>query len=328
VTLERNRSDPLPRAEITLCENVAALLGPLLERKRAVDRAWPMKIALALREAAAPLLGPGHKVAKAVAATLLVVVVGAALIPGDYRVSAPARLEGAVQRVLVAPADGYLKQAYVRPGDQVKSGQLLAELADEDLKLEQRRAMSDVAQLENTFGAALMKQDRAEVAIQFAKLEEAKAKLALVDQQLQRVKLTAPFDSILITGDLTQMLGAPVKKGDQLLTLAPEHDFRVIVEVDERDIGNVHIAQPGHLALTALPGDALPFEVTRITPVATTGQGRNYFEVEARLKASDQALRPGLVGIGKVEAGTRSLLWIWTHRLYDWMRLTAWSWVG
>jgi multidrug efflux pump subunit AcrA (membrane-fusion protein) len=328
VTLERNRSDPLPRAEITLCENVAALLGPLLETKRAVDRAWPMKIALALREAAAPLLGPGHKVAKTVAATLLVVLVSAALIPGDYRVSAPARLEGAVQRVLVAPADGYLKQAHVRPGDLVKSGQLLAELADEDLKLEQRRAMSDVAQLENTFGAALMKQDRAEVAIQYAKLEEAKAKLALVDQQLQRVKLVAPFDGVLITGDLTQMLGAPVKKGDQLLTLAPEHDFRVIVEVDERDIGNVHIAQEGHLALAALPGDALPFEVSRITPVATVGQGRNFFEVEARLKANGQALRPGLAGVAKVDAGTRSLLWIWTHRLYDWMRLTAWSWIG
>ena len=178
-----------------------------------------------------------------------------------------------MQRVLVAPADGYLKQAHVRPGDLVKSGQLLAELADEDLKLEQRRAMSDVAQLENTFGAALMKQDRAEVAIQYAKLEEAKAKLALVDQQLQRVKLVAPFDGVLITGDLTQMLGAPVKKGDQLLTLAPEHDFRVIVEVDERDIGNVHIAQEGHLALAALPGDALPFEVTALRRLRRSGRG-------------------------------------------------------
>ena len=328
VMLERNHTDPLPRAEVTLCENVAALLGPLLVTKRSVDRAWPMKILLALREAAAPLLGPGHKLAKAITAVLLVIVVAGALISADYRVSAPARLEGAVQRVLVASADGYLKEAHVRPGDLVKAGQLLAELADEDLKLEQRRALSDVAQLENTSGAALMKQDRAEVAIQFAKLDEAKAKLALIDEQLKRVKLIAPFNGILITGDLTQMLGAPVKKGDQLLTLAPEHDFRVIVEVDERDIGNVRIAQEGHLALAALPGDALPFEVTRITPVATTGQGRNYFEVEAKLKANGQALRPGLAGVAKVEAGTRSLLWIWTHRLYDWMRLTAWSWIG
>jgi len=61
------------------------------------------------------------------------VLLGAAFITTDYRVSAPARLEGAVQRVLAAPADGYLKQTHVRPGDHVKEGQLVAELADEDL---------------------------------------------------------------------------------------------------------------------------------------------------------------------------------------------------
>jgi hypothetical protein len=63
--------------------------------------------------------------------------------------------------------------------------------------------------------------------------------------------------------------------------------------------------------------------------VASTGEGRNYFEVEARLK-SDAApdLRPGLLGVAKIEAGSRALLWIWTHRVYDWMRLTVWSWVG
>ena len=94
--------------------------------------------------------------------------------------SAPARLEGAVQRVMVAPADGYLKHAHVRPGDRVKEGQLVAELADEDLKLEERKAQSEVSQLENSYGTALVKQDRAEVAILVAKLEEARAQLALV----------------------------------------------------------------------------------------------------------------------------------------------------
>ena len=68
--------------------------------------------------------------------------------------------------------------------------------------------------------------------------------------------------------------------------------------------------------------------MNRITPVATTAQGRNYFEVEARVSAQSDDLRPGLQGVGKVEAGSRSLLWIWTHRLYGWVRLTVWSWIG
>jgi RND family efflux transporter MFP subunit len=325
---ERNRTDQLARGEFTLCENIGALLGPLIERKHASDRPWPMKILSALREAVAPIFGPGNRAIKIGAGAALVALIAAAFIPGDYRVSAPARLEGAVQRIMVAPGDGYLKQAYVRPGDRVKAGQLLAELADEDLKLEQRKAQSAVAQLESSYGAALTKQDRTEVGIVFAKLEEARAQLSLVEIQLQRVKLTAPFDGVVITGDLTQTLGAPVKKGDSLMTMAPEHDFRVIVEVDERDIGDVHTGQPGSLALTALPGDARPLEVDRITPVATAGQGRNYFEVEAKLKAKDADLRPGLMGVAKIEAGSRSLLWILTHRVYGWLRLMVWSWIG
>ena len=328
ITLERSNATPMGRAELTLCENIAALLGPLLEIKRTVDRPWPAKLAGALSEAVAPLFGSGHLAVKAVAGAALAVLLGAAFITADYRVSAPARLEGAVQRVLAAPADGYLKQTHVRPGDHVKEGQLVAELADEDLKLEERKAQSEVSQLENSYGTALVKQDRAEVAILGAKLEEVRAQLALAQARLQRTQVQAPFDGIVITGDLTQSLGAPVKKGETLMTVAPEHDFRVIVEVDERDIADVKLGKPGSLALSALPADTFPLEVTRITPVATTGPGRNYFEVEAKLKGKAEQLRPGLLGVGKVEAGSRSLLWIWTHRISDWARLTLWSWIG
>src|SRR6185295_15923013 len=121
--------------------------------------------------------------------------------------------------------------------------------------------------------------------------------LALVQSRLQRTKLVAPFDALVITGDLTQSLGAPLKKGEALMTLAPEHDFRVILEVDERDIADVRLGKTGSLALSALPGDTFPLEVSRITPVAATGQGRNYFEVEAKLQANAEQLRPGLLGI-------------------------------
>jgi multidrug efflux pump subunit AcrA (membrane-fusion protein) len=328
IGFERSRAEQLSRSDFTLCENIGALLGPVLVGKRALNRPWPMKIVGALGEALSPLFGSGHRAFKIVTASVAALLIAAAVVPGDYRVSAPARLEGAMQRVMAAPVDGYLKEAYVRPGDLVKAGQPLAELADEDLKLEVRRAQSEVAQLQNSYGAALIKEDRTEIGIVFARLEEARAKLALVETQLQRVKLVAPFDGVVITGDLTQTLGAPVKKGDALMTLAPEHDFRVILEVDERDVGDVRIGQGGSIALAALPGQPRLVEVHRITPVATAGQGRNYFEVEAKLKVKDPQLRPGLMGVAKIEAGSRSLLWILTHRVYGWLRLTLWSWIG
>ena len=59
--------------------------------------------------------------------------------------------------------------------------------------------------------------------------------------------------------------------------------------------------------------------------VATAGEGRNFFEVEAMLDAPDMALRPGLRGVAKIEAGEHSLLWMALHRTFDWLRLALWS---
>ena len=59
----------------------------------------------------------------------------------------------------------------------------------------------------------------------------------------------------------------------------------------------------------------------------TGGDGHNVFAVEAAIDGpAVAALRPGMQGIAKVVVGQRSLLWIWTHGLVDWLRLTLWSW--
>jgi HlyD family secretion protein len=130
----------------------------------------------------------------------------------------------------------------------------------------------------------------------------------------------------VIKGDLSQALGAPVQRGDALLTLAPAERYRLIVEVDERDIASIHVGQAGQLALASSAGDTLGFVVERVTPVATVREGRNAFAVEARLAAAAPLLRPGLEGVAKIDAGERSAAWIWGHRVTDWLRLALWSW--
>jgi RND family efflux transporter MFP subunit len=233
-----------------------------------------------------------------------------------------------VQRALVAPVDGYLKQVLVRPGDTVKRDQVLATLAEEDLKLEQRKWQAEVAQAENSYGEALAKQNRAELVMAKAKIDEAEAQLALVQEKLLRTQIRAPFDGVIIKGDLTQSLSAPVKRGEVLMTLAPKDQYRVIIEVDERDIADVTPGQSGRLALTAAPEKSIPIQVARVTPVADTVEGRHFFEVEAKLASPSARMRPGLKGVAKLEVDQRSLLRIWTQRAVNWVRMTAWSWLG
>lgn len=335
ITLEAPGEAGFTDDEQAVLEQIVGLLAPVLVLKRRAEESTWQRIRGNLSAYWAKMREPGVSGAKLAAWGLLAAIALLSVVPMPYRVSAPARVEGEIQRVLAAPTDGFLQEVHARPGDDVAQGQVLVELAQQDLMLERRKWEGERAQHENAYGAAMAKGDRVQLAMSMARLQEAQAQLDLVEQQLQRARLVAPFDGIVAEGDLTQSLGAPVRKGDRLLTVAPRDRHRVIVEVDERDIIRIEAGQEGTLAPTARPGDQRGFVVRRIVPVATSIEERNVFEVEgafaagaagADASAADPALRPGMKGVAKISAGYRPLGWILFHRLGNWLHLNLWRW--
>ncbi|MEJ5988657.1 HlyD family efflux transporter periplasmic adaptor subunit [Ramlibacter sp. PS3R-8] len=319
ITLERV-GPPFTLPELALCEDIASFAGPVLQLQRAAETPWHARVRDRLRER---LAGPRDRQMAWASAALAVIVLLA--VPLPWRVSAPARLEGSVQRAVVAATDGFLQQANVRPGDRVKQGQVLAQLSSQDLELERKRRESELRQHENALRGAEARNDRTQMVISQSRAAEAQALLTLAEGQLERSQLTAPFDGIVIRGDLAQNLGAPVQKGEVLLVLAPSDSYRLIVEVDESDIAAVQPGQHGQLALAARPEEPLRFTTRRIVPVATTTDGRNYFEVEASPDQAQANLRPGLSGVAKIEVGEKPLAWLLLHRFTTWLRLAVWT---
>ncbi len=157
----------------------------------------------------------------------------------------------------------------MRPGDRVVAGQVLAQLASQDMELERKRRESELRQHESGYRAAQARNDRTQMVVSQSKAAEAQALLTLAETQLDRARLQAPFDGIVIKGDLSQTLGAPVQRGEVLMVLAPSDSFRLIVEVDETDIAAIQPGQKGQLALAARPEQPLGFTTRRIVPVAT-----------------------------------------------------------
>ena len=321
ITLERT-SGRFAAAEISLYEDIASFAGPILELKQQLQLAWWRRAGAAMQARVRASGKPGSALA---VAALVVALTVFAIVPFNYRVSAPARLEGSVQRVIVAATDGFLQQANVRAGDPVREGQVLAELATQDLQLERRRRASELSQHENAYRAAQARNDRAQMVISQSRAGEAQAMLSLADSQIERARVQSPFDGIVIKGDLTQTLGAPVQRGEVLLTIAPNNSFRLIVEVDESDIAAIVPGQKGELALAAVPERALSFTTRRVVPFAASSDSRNYFEVEAALDQQGTSLRPGLSGVARINAGQRTLWWMATHRLFNSLRLMIWS---
>jgi RND family efflux transporter MFP subunit len=232
-----------------------------------------------------------------------------------------------VQRAVAAPFQGFVGESFVRAGDTVRAGQMLARLDDRDLKLERVRWASEAEQMQRRYRQAAAAQERSAMTVAAAQEQQALAQLGLVEERLERATLRAPFEGVVVTGDLSQLLGSPVEQGKVLFEVAPLDAYRVVLHVDERDIAELQPGQRGQIALAGMPYDRMHFTVRQITPISTAQEGRNFFRVEAQLDQAPPRLRPGMEGIGKVEVGSRKLLWIWTHPLIEWLQLASWRWL-
>ena len=235
-------------------------------------------------------------------------------------------LEGNEKRVVTAPFDGYVKEAAPRAGDVVENKMVMCSLDDWDLRLERFNWLSKQKQYRQQHEEAMAKHNRAESKIIKAQLNQASARLKLMESRLKRARILAPFKGIVLSGDLSQRLGSAVKKGEILFEVAPLDAYRVVLDVDEGRIADVKVGQRGHIVLTALPQDAFAFVVEKIMPIATARDGSNCFRVEARIETLSPRFRPGMQGIGKIVVERRKLISIWTQELREWLRLRIWSW--
>ena len=326
LVLERPLTRPFDRGAVELAQAVAAVAGPMLEVLRRDDRWLAVKAFDAGRRQLAHLVGPHHIGLKLGAAAAVATVAVLVLATGEYRVAARAIMEADVRRVAVAPFNGYVREAPARAGDLVREGQLLAALDDRELRLERARWSSQHEQFVTQQHHALATRNAAQMVISAAQIDQARAQLALIDEQLARSRVLAGVDGVVVGGDLSQSLGSPVDKGQVLFHVAPLDAYRVVLEVDERDVSDVALGQRGQLLLAAAPDAPLTFSVERITPVSTARDGRNYFRVEARLDRTPEWLRPGMEGTGKVTVDSRRLVSIWLRSLVDWGRLVLWTW--
>jgi multidrug resistance efflux pump len=324
--LERSPERPFSAEDVAVCESMAALVVPALEDKRLNDRPLFKKAVDAGCNQLTRLLGSGYLGRKLFVICLSVIVIFFSFAEGKYRLSADARLDSYIQRVVAAPYDGYIYSAVHRAGDVVSKDQVLVRLDDRDLHLERLKWLSEKAKLKRQYQEALAIHDRAKINIINAQQDQVSAQLKLVDSQLQRAELLAPFDGLIVGGDLSQRLGGAVKKGEVLFEVSPLHFYRINLLVKESRIADLLVGQEGSLHLSALPDAPFPFVVTKVTPLTESKDGATYFTVEASLQGQSEQLQPGMEGIGKIYIDDRKLISIWTRELKEWFRLKVWSW--
>ena len=326
--LDRPIDKPFTLEEQGTAEALSNYVGVVLEEKRQASLPLYRYIGRSIKNQLSRLIGPGHIGRKITLFVLLSVSIFLATMPGSYYLGAEAVLEGAQLRSIVVPFDSYLQSAEYRAGDKVKKGTLLAELDTRELRLQKISWISQQATSRRQYEDALAKQERAQVQISKAQMERAAAELELIEYQTAQSSLTSPFDALLVSGDLSQRVGASVRQGDVLFELSPSEEYRLALYVDEFRINDIRESQTGRLVVSAIPDKEFPFTVTRINPVAEIRDGATVYRVEAKPSGDLSMLSVGLEGVAKVYIDRRLLLSIWTRGAKDWLTIQIWRFWG
>ncbi len=326
LTLERgDAGKPFTEAEALALRVVADQIARRLDDLHRNDRWFGARWAVAAREWLAGFLGPKQTWIKATAIVCAVLLAFSLLVPLPYRVNANFIVRAEALLHLPAPFEGYLGEVKVRPGDLVRSGDLLLSLDRSDLLVERAGARAERQRFASEAERAEADQKLADFRAASAALAQANARLELIEYRLARAEMRAPFDGVVLDGDLRERIGAPVRSGDVLMKVSRLEGLYVEMRVPERDVDLIAASKQAEIAFTTRPEDTFAVDIERIEPAAQVEREGNVFVVRGRLvsKRADW-LRPGMSGVAKVESERRTFAWIATHRLVDFLRLKLW----
>jgi multidrug resistance efflux pump len=283
------------------------------------------KLAGAVREAVAVVVGPRHTWAKLIVILAFAAAVFLIFAKGNYRAEASFVLEGTERQVVPAPFDGYLKTVAVEVSDAIKANETsLAELDTAELRLKLAEVKAEKAGYLKQMDAAMRDNETAQAQIAEANAQKAQAQIDLYEYMVAQARLLSPLSGTVVQGDLKRQIGAPVKMGDVLFEVTPLESLRAVLHVREDQITDVQIGQRGRLATASYPAQRIAFEVERVNPIAEVVKQKNVFKVRVRLLELYPWMRPGMEGVAKIDLAKRSYAWIWTRKIVNWVRMKLW----
>jgi len=325
LTVERAPDRPLETEEIETLRLTSELCTARLMDLYETDRWFGSRWVRQCRAGLAKVLGPEHTWIKLSVIGVLALVAFVTFGRGVDRVEAPFSVEAVRQQVVPAPFDGFLDEALVEPGDRVIAGKTpLARMDISELRMQLASERAERVRYLKEADLARRERNTAEAQIARAEAEQIAARIALLEHRIDRATIHAPISGVVLTGDLKKRVGSPLERGEELFQIAPLEAMRAELIVPEDRIVDVEEGDTGELASESNPGDYVPFEVTRITPLAEVRNQVNGFRVRAKFSESRPWMLPGQRGQAKIEVGTASYFWIWTRGLVNWIRMKLW----
>jgi len=325
VSFEKDESD-IDYRELEIIRLSLNYIAPTMNKIYENDRNIFLKFIDFAKSSIANIVGPKNTLKKfliLVATSVLFWVVFGTM---EYRVETVAQLQTKNISYISAPFDGTIEQVDIDIGDEIKKHQSLLKFDTQELSLKKLEVISEIVKYNAEIEKARSKRALADMKISIAKKEQSQTSLKKINYFLSLAKITAPFDGIVVEGSKEKLLGSPFAKGDIVLQIANPTGLFATLKVLEEYIDEIRVGQKAQLNLLSRPDLVFNVEIEKIIPMANVDDvNGNIFMLKVKfLDKVENWMRPGMSGIAKVQIEDRSILWILTHKISDYLDMNIW----
>jgi len=228
---------------------------------------------------------------------------------------------GPADQVSVRPeVNGRIAELPVDIGDKVPKNSLLCRLDDKDLQIERSQKLTEIdgakftlqktgrsfersKQLfkERLISLEVYEDTRTEFDLASNALERAESALHIIDQNLTKTKIMAPFDCTVLTRPVSvgQAVSgsAGFNSGTEIITIANLNDMVVMAHINQADVTRLKQGQGVDVQVESVPGLVMPAILDRISPQAVIKNGIKGFATRVTIKEIDPRVRPGMTAI-------------------------------
>lgn len=237
-----------------------------------------------------------------------------------HKVNASGKIQPVKEIKISATTSAWITQITVIEGDHVRTGQLLITLDEKQHKAARDQALSAVNsakaslikvsaqkdRMESLYDQRLIsKQELEAITAQYElavnQLKQAKAALISREDELSKLKMTAPTDGIVtrINKEIGEMAIGSVFQAEALMTIADLTKMEVLVDVNENDVISLSIGDTTEIDVDAFQDTMFYGIVSEIAHVAETSnfgtqEQVTNFKVKVRMIDVHPQIRPGM----------------------------------
>ena len=292
-------------------ELVAGTLGQLLYLHGAARPTWTQRSAKFIQDL---VKDRGRRVYLIPVAILLCLMA----VPLPLKVKCSCVVEPVERRFVAAPWEGRLDQVLFEPGDLVQEGEIIARMSIREIESRLDQIDTELSKAQKEKIGAMASQETAQMQLAKLKIEGLEVEQKQLLQQLQDLEIKSPSNGVVISGDLKNLQGALLKKGQTLAEIGKLVEIIVEVEIPDVDIMHARVGDQVKIKLDSIPSRTFRGELTRLRPRSEQRSEKNVFVGEVRLdNDQDFTLRPGMSGKAKVIGRRRPLGWNLFHKAWD-----------